>query len=514
MYYFCRQKNIINQNQIIMKKFLIALLFIPIFVMGQKTINEATKDFEGKAFFDHDLYTHAVATYKYYYDEDDQKIMHGTCVIKGDDWWGLHKEIKLKTNGTATYTDGKLNGALTMSQTGTTPKSSASWSFKAAYTNGVPSGTWTYTETGITQNATMTASITWKDGKMSALKSETGVSITIDNDGNIVSGTVEGNSFKNGFLINKFIRKNGDWSQIESDQQALINSYMAGTITEDGLLDKGYIIKDYQSEIDKWFMSHLRTNYVYIQWFDPGFTFPDHPKYKVLRRIAFLSLEEILAYYHEGHSFYDEERYYSDVNFDKIARERNYDGKYMTAETIQQWKEFFRQKVKEVEEKKAEAAKQAEQQRIEMEEKRAERARLVEERKKAEQQEVTERVVKRAMNLLAALPNGDVKFWGADITIGVEYDKNPYAWSQYFTCYSDLRSKLGVKLKPFLPFDRYTIDNINGDECTCTIEKFISKKKSEFWKTTIKLKDGKIYLDESFDFSNAVKIETDQDGSK
>ena len=210
-------------------------------------------------------------------------------------------------------------------------------------------------------------------------------------------------------------------------------------------------------------------------------------------------LEEILDYYDQSHQRYsslDDKWYYTGVNFDKVARERNYDGKYMTDETIQQWKELFSQKVKEMEEKKAEEARQAE------------------EREKAEQQQATESVIKGAMDLLTALPNGEVKFWGADIIIGVEYDKNPYAWSQYFTCYSDLRSKLGVKLKPFLPFDRYTIDNINGDECTCTIEKFISKKKSEFWKTTIKLKDGKIYLDESFDFSNAVKIETDQDGSK
>lgn len=28
--------------------------------------------------------------------------MHGPCVIKGDEWWGLNKEIKAKTNGTAT----------------------------------------------------------------------------------------------------------------------------------------------------------------------------------------------------------------------------------------------------------------------------------------------------------------------------------------------------------------------------------------------------------------------------
>lgn len=127
---------------------------------------------------------------------------------------------------------------------------------------------------------------------------------------------------------------------------------------------------------------------------------------------------------------------------------------------------------------------------------------------------MTERVVKEAMNLLAALPNADVKFWGADISIGVEYDKNPYAWSNYFTSYSDLKSQLGVKLKPFLPFDRYTINNINGDECTCTIEKFISKKKSEFWKTTIKLKNGKIDLDNSFDFANAVKVDGNQDISE
>lgn len=496
---------IINQNQLIMKKFLFALFLMPIFVMGQKTINEATKDFNGRAFFDYDFYTHAVATYKFYYDENDNKFMHGTCVIKGDDFWGLNKEIKLKTNGIATYTDGKLNGALTMSQTGTTPKSSVSWSFKAAYTNGVPSGTWTYTETGITKNATMTASITWKDGKMSALKSETGVSITIDNDGCIVSGTVEGYSFKNGFLINNFIRKNGDWSQIEADQKALIDSYIAGNISEDELFDKSYIIEYYQLEIDKWFMSHLKDDYAYIKWFDPSFSFPDHPRFKVLKKVALLSLEEILDYYDKSHirnSSLDDEWYYR-VNFDKVALERSYDGKYMTAETIQQWKALFSQKVKEMEEKKAEEARQAE-----------EEARQAEERKKAEQQQATEGVIKRALNLLAALPNGDVKFWGADITIGVEYDKNPYVWSECFTCYSDLRSQLGVKLKPFLPFDSYTINNINGDECTCTIEKFISKKKSEFWKTTIKLKNGKIDLDNSFDFSNAEKIEVDQDGGK
>lgn len=56
--------------------------------------------------------------------------------------------------------------------------------------------------------------------------------------------------------------------------------------------------------------------------------------------------------------------------FDKVARERNYDGKN------------FSQKVKEMEEKKAEEARQAEQRRIEMEEQKAEKARQAEERKK------------------------------------------------------------------------------------------------------------------------------------
>ena len=137
-----------------MKRFIILLLvFVPYLVMGQKTIHEATKDFEGKTFFDNDLFTHCIATYKFYYDDDDNKIMHGTCVVKGDDWWGVNKEIKLKTNASANYTDGKLNGSFTMSQTGTKRGSSSSWSFKASFNNGVPNGIWTYTETGITHPA-------------------------------------------------------------------------------------------------------------------------------------------------------------------------------------------------------------------------------------------------------------------------------------------------------------------------------------------------------------------------
>ena len=319
-------------------------------------------------------------------------------------------------------------------------------------------------------------------------------------------------------MTNKFIRKNGDWSQIESEQKALIDSYIAGTISEDEFFVKGYIIEYYQSEIDKWFMSHLAKDYAYIEWFDPEFTTPAHPRFKVLRKIPFASFEEILTYYDER-NYYNKgaSDYYERVNFEEVAKSHKYGEKYLTDETIQQWKTHFSTKQKELEEKRAEeqriaAEKRAEAERQAEEKRLAQEQRIAEQKRQAEneQKQIKESIIKRAMEKLASLSKFDIKVFGADVTIGVDYDNNMYAWRELFTCQSDLKTQLGKKLKPFLPFDSYTINSIEGDYCTCTIEKAINKKKKELLKTTIKITYNKIDLDESFDFSKTEKIEVNQ----
>ena len=441
--------------------------------------------------------------------------MHGTCLVKGDDWWGVNKEIKLKTNATANYSDGKLNGSFTMSQTGTIRGSSNSWSFKASFNNGVPNGIWTYTETDITKkNATMTASITWSNGKVTAFKSENGYSITINEDGYINSGTINGETYKNGMLTDHFFRKNGDWSQVEPEQKSLIDLCASGKITENELLDKGYILEEYYSEVSKWFFSHLYYDYVNINWYDKDFVYPNYPKFKVLKKVpAVVSYDEILDWYTNKYINNEADWYYYHIDLAAVEKERNIYGLYMTPETIQKFKSFLEEKSEEVKAKKQAEAKAAEERRLaeqkEAEERRMAEQKAAEEKIQSEEREQKAAVIKQAMDKLVALSASkfDVKVFGGDIQIHVDYDNNPSFWRQLFTSESDLKTRLGEKLKPFFAVDGYVINEIDGNICTCTIEKFVSKKKVEYWKTTITLTDElKIDLDESFDFSKAEKI--------
>ena len=143
-----------------------------------------------------------------------------------------------------------------------------------------------------------------------------------------------------------------------------------------------------------------------------------------------------------------------------------------------------------------------------LEEAKRSEAQRIEDAKRAEAQKNIKEVMDKFVSLSAS--KFDIKLFGADVCIHTDYDNNYYFWSKHIASKTDMRTQLGTKLKPFFPIDSYVINELKDDMCICTIEKFIKKGQSEFWKTKIKFtEEGLIDLDASFDFANSEKVVTE-----
>ena len=154
---------------------------------------------------------------------------------------------------------------------------------------------------------------------------------------------------------------------------------------------------------------------------------------------------------------------------------------------------------------------------------KAEEERLAEERRKQEEQRRAElrriRLERSRNNLMAGFEKlknlKGLKFWGADIAIGSDYDTNRDSWEAF----EGDKNTLVNALKNFLPLDSYEIveePRINEEDNSCTgacrITKNAKKKKQEVYKLTVYFPPGnKIDVTRTFDMEkNAVRADGNQ----
>lgn len=335
------------------------LMLIPVICCGQHTIHSGKEEFNHPFFVDEDFTIHATANFKFYYDENDNKIKHGLCSISGNESWGMHDELKCQTSITANFKEGHLDGTLSGNEKVSGGGANASWSVKVNYTDGIPNGLWTVTMTGTAKGATeiKTASMTWADGKVISFKSEEGYSVSLDDNNFIKSGNFDNLSIKSGIVLNRFIRKNGELSDVEQEQKSIIDKYISGGITDSDLLDLGYTLQEESSRLFSWFNGLLDREYVNIYWFDPNYVRRASPKYKVLCKVPMCTYEELVALYEEDVKNTSNDQYYKPkINIDEIEKNRyvsiDYKKVYISTNTFEQFKAYCDKQIKEKEEKR------------------------------------------------------------------------------------------------------------------------------------------------------------------
>ena len=191
-------------------------------------------------------------TSSFYYDENDQKVLHGPCIIKADNKDNSNPNFKRiffyeeKIN----YKHGKEDGAYSkirkldnqykyrsMANTKESASVQIQTKISGFYKEGEKDGTWNYYQkanqesiydnfdyTEVYQNGTLIEYTNRTTGENYTYKyvtdKETGKTIRLK------SGTVDEYIVKNGFVQSHFIRLNGDVSPVENDVTNVIKQYL------------------------------------------------------------------------------------------------------------------------------------------------------------------------------------------------------------------------------------------------------------------------------------------------
>lgn len=290
-------------NKIITSLVLLCGILVVSIAFGQNhTINQYSEKYSEEV----GSYIWATGTAQghYYYDKDDNKVLHGNLTINVNDkllskstswipeWKG---EWICKITANAKYIDGKLDGPLTKLINFSGGYKTGSLNLKANYKNGLPDGIWTCSD-NLDRDDNEQITLTWKEGKVIAYKCSNG-SITINND-TLISGTIKGYSYKNNICVNKFLRKNNEVSEIEPDAKALVEAYIEGKISKDSLLNNGYVLRELRlgwgEEI---YSSIFCLKRAWIEYFDKNFKYPQEPNIMILAKATIISFEDLVNYF-------------------------------------------------------------------------------------------------------------------------------------------------------------------------------------------------------------------------
>ena len=186
-------------------------------------------------------------TTTFYYDQDDNKILHGPMTVKGtvNNTQDPNNTFKFRCNESVNYVHGKENGKYKYSQKTdkkttsgygrlkTVTKTNTIDSVSGAYKEGNPDGVWIFyysykeaTVGGSSHNKLISTSLTFKNGVLAGYKNNEGVSINfttvVDTETGtpfaLVSGKIDEYTIRNGIVTNYFQRKNGDITPIDDIQ--------------------------------------------------------------------------------------------------------------------------------------------------------------------------------------------------------------------------------------------------------------------------------------------------------
>lgn len=290
---------------------LVALLCIGSLAIAQKT-ETATREYTQripKTLADEGIFGIAVPcteTYHYYYDADDNRIKHGLSSITGV--YNITRNgvtIDEKFNGTANYSDGKLNGKVQQSYSivmkGRGESIKINWDFSGGYVDGLADGVWTYNETNAIdqkkkkESEHETITISFSKGKVSSITYNDGVKNTVDDNG-YVTGQWDGFRIKNNMVTNYFKRKNGDVSKVETEQENLINGLVNGDYSTQDIIDQGYSIYSKEEDMLGYFCSRVGNSYYVNLDYLGGFFVPEiNNQISILTKVNLASFEDVKA---------------------------------------------------------------------------------------------------------------------------------------------------------------------------------------------------------------------------
>ena len=297
-------------------KTIVLLLILPIMSVAQTVFTEndqILKDFDfGTGGYSgyYSLSVECPGTYQYYYDENNKQILHGKRTYNGSDSEEYSGGFTLKGsyNATANYSEGVLNGALTIKQNrqiifrGTF---SDNISLSGNYDKGVPDGEWKLINTGNLNPAfgfqrsydrnifgsavygntsTNGESIAGKISRNFIVRFKEGrcvyvydkeddkenMKLSIEDSG-MVSGNDGGNIIKNGIATN-FFMFNGERKQPGEKEKKVIQSIVDnnGHIDYADLIDQGYLSGSFTIQICDEFIKYIREKDI-LKAFDNGY---------------------------------------------------------------------------------------------------------------------------------------------------------------------------------------------------------------------------------------------------
>lgn len=530
-----------------------ALMLCSFFFYGQQL-----KTFVNKNYYGPNDET-GTLTYTYYEGSNGDYVKHGKFSINTTleipkTWSSQYKTYVWGTSKysvSANYKEGWLNGALTITATNNSMCTNKSYSgvfsstLTANFNNGVPHGIWKMTRT---KNGTKTFSISanFSNGMLvGSFNLNDELVGQLDNNGFFTgkwkkkenSTTEREYNFINHVYVSMYERQDGKvvWSRPETDfEKDLYKKFAEGQISTNELMKYGYSVDTSTSDL-------VGTKYMWDILYrgDDGFalgkidgdktneknrpervTMGKYISLKKVKDVKFFKDENEFAKFVSITERYLKNEIFEDTRPIKSAKEL-WEGYYVNQEqenvltTIynEYVNDVLPQKLQLIEEKKRQA--EEEQQRIEEEKRKAEEARLkeqqrIEEEKRKEIEKAFQKYAEVALDKMVELSSSkaDIKIFGADIIIGVDYDNNSRFWNTLFSSRSSLRDKLGNQLKDFFPVASYKIDSVDLKNRTvyCTIEKYNKKDGSQYWQTQVVLESDKIELDQSFIFKKAKRV--------
>ncbi|MDD5819588.1 MAG: hypothetical protein PUC96_03715 [Bacteroidales bacterium] len=456
--------------------------------------------------YDNAKFPHNSEVYSYYLDTEGNKVRHGAYKNKG--WYGDNDNPSLYTIVTAEYVDGKLNGQVKIDQyySGADHKTVRTMDFK----NGIPNGIWTYKD-HYSNEADINISIHINNGQITKYnfvwinqleKSKSTAS------GSYVNGEMEGiwNSFQiwaihsndnsynlhNGVLITSPIEKSYSDGQITLEQlenNGYFQLYDKNTIRDnfDGIKMLDYCISEFKENEDN------------LLVLGETILFPEYRLPKVFVKCEIMDDDMFESFLHETkvkNTTNPElvNNPYGITNWGFSDRIQTYYAETKTHPVYcltHKQCEIFKPLLTAVEERQANEQKEKE--------------RIAKEQEQLE----TERLIKSTINHIKELMDNTSKFnlkvYGADICIAVDYDNNRKIYDKGF--FTNDRSRLGdvigKALKAFVPFEEYTIESIN-DKSVVLIFNVVENKKSKIeYRIEVSHKNGSLCIND-FDISKAT----------
>lgn len=193
----------------------------------------------------------ATGTRQYYYDDNEDRVTHGTCTCRIDDFYW---QKGAKASKTVNYKDGKKNGKT--NQSISMPLKGgriATYQLNGEYIDGMMVGLWTIKQNGHGvgnghfENENRNMSFYIKDNRLTKFDitdwDNKKIQLNADEQGN-VSGTYYGMNVRNNVITNEMLDKNGYGSDLSPKAKNLITKLEMGNVSIEELIENGFVLDE------------------------------------------------------------------------------------------------------------------------------------------------------------------------------------------------------------------------------------------------------------------------------